>query len=217
MNITYNTNEYMNGKIYTIRCKNNESLIYVGSTKETLEKRFKRHKKEKRDRRLYKYVNNDWDNWYIDLYMLYPCNNKMELTAREGEIIREIGTLNVVINGRTHQEWYEDNKEYHKQKGKEYRENPENREHLLQKKKEWYEKVKNTEEFINKSKKYREKNKEKIIKKVNEWREKNPDKVKESKERNKEKNKEHTKQYMKEYYQRKKEEKIKLKEEQQTL
>ena len=213
MNTTDNSNEYMNGKIYTIRCLTDDSLIYVGSTKGTLEKRFNGHKNEKRDRRLYRYINKDWDNWYIDLHILYPCNSKKELTAKEGEIIREIGTLNVVINGRTRKEWNDDNKEYIKQKKKEYRENPENREHLLQKKKEYYEKVKNTEEFINSSKKYREEKKDKILNNVNEWRKKNPDKVKEYRD----KSKEYMKQYCKEYYQKKKAEKIKLKEEQQTL
>jgi hypothetical protein len=213
MNTLDNDDSYSNGKIYTIRCKNNDSLIYVGSTKKSLEERLKYHKNEKRDRRLYKYINNDWDNWEINLHLLYPCNSKKELTLKEGEIIREIGTLNIVINGRTHKEWFEDNKEYQKQKNKEYRENPINRERILQQKRDDYQKRKNTEQFINNSKKYREEHKDTIIDNVNEWRKKNPDKVKGYRE----KSKEYMKQYCKEYYKKKKEEKIKLKEEQQTL
>ena len=44
--------------------------------------------------------------------------NKEQLNKREGEIIREIGTVNKYIAGRTLKEYYEDNKE----KRKEYRE-----------------------------------------------------------------------------------------------
>ncbi len=44
--------------------------------------------------KLYVEVNNDWSNWYIELYENYPCNNREELCKREGEIIRLIGTLN---------------------------------------------------------------------------------------------------------------------------
>ena len=37
-------NKYKNGKIYTIRYKNDDSLIYVGSTIGPLYKRFTQHK-----------------------------------------------------------------------------------------------------------------------------------------------------------------------------
>jgi hypothetical protein len=37
-------NKYNNGKIYTIRYKNDDSLIYVGSTVTPLYKRFSNHK-----------------------------------------------------------------------------------------------------------------------------------------------------------------------------
>ncbi len=53
----------------------------------------------------------DWDNWYIELFENFPCNSKEELNKREGEIIREIGTVNKQIAGRTDKEWYKDNKE----------------------------------------------------------------------------------------------------------
>ena len=51
-------------------------------------------------------------------YENYPCENEEQLNKREGEIIREIGTVNNYIAGRTLKEYYEDNKE--KRKG--YRE-----------------------------------------------------------------------------------------------
>jgi hypothetical protein len=44
-------NKYQNGKIYTIRNKNDETLIYIGSTVQPLHKRFYEHKyKEYRER-----------------------------------------------------------------------------------------------------------------------------------------------------------------------
>ena len=83
--------DYKQGKIYTIRCKTNDTLIYVGCTTEAL--------------------STDWNDWYIEFYENYPCENKEQLNKREGEIIREIGTVNKQIAGRTDKEWYKDNKE----------------------------------------------------------------------------------------------------------
>ena len=65
----------------------------------------------------------DWDNWYIELFENFPCNSKEELNKREGEIIREIGTVNKQIAGRTYKEYYEDNKDEMLKKMKEYRQN----------------------------------------------------------------------------------------------
>lgn len=121
--------DYENGKIYTMRCKNDDTLIYVGSTIQSLAVRWGGHKREGKQERsnnrvLYTTINNDWDNWYIELYELYPCSCKQELCRREGEIIRLIGTLNNNIAGRTQKEYYEEHnnelKEYGKAYGKEY-------------------------------------------------------------------------------------------------
>jgi len=38
------SDKYKNGKIYTIRCKNDDTLIYVGSTIQPLFKRWYGHK-----------------------------------------------------------------------------------------------------------------------------------------------------------------------------
>ena len=72
---------YENGKIYLVKCKNDDTLIYVGSTHMSLEKRFCNHKTDKKCS-LYKYVNDDWDNWFIELYENYPCKNKHILELR---------------------------------------------------------------------------------------------------------------------------------------
>jgi hypothetical protein len=118
-------NKYKNGKIYTIRYKNDDSLIYVGSTCQPLYKRFSAHKMssnnpEKENIQLYKKMNEtDIYDWYIELYEDCSCERREQLLQREGQVIREIGTLNKIISGRTRKDWREDNKE----KAKEYREN----------------------------------------------------------------------------------------------
>ena len=93
-------NKYKNGKIYTIRYKNDDSLIYVGSTVQPLYKRFSQHKIDSKDPRLenmilyQKFNETDINDWYIELYEDCPCERKEQLTQREGQIIREIATLN---------------------------------------------------------------------------------------------------------------------------
>ena len=52
------------------------------------------------------------DNSYIELVEAFPCNNKEELRAIEGHYIRERGTLNHRISGRTNNEYREYNKEH---------------------------------------------------------------------------------------------------------
>ena len=118
--------DYSNGKIYTIRCRTDDKLIYVGSTIQPLYKRFSGHKidskKEKyMNVKLYVEVNNDWSNWYIELYENYPCSCREELSKREGEIIRLIGTLNAYIAGRNKKEYYKENINKIKECRKQYR------------------------------------------------------------------------------------------------
>ncbi len=51
------------------------------------------------------------DIFRIDLIEEYSCDDKQALRQREGYWIRQMGTLNKVIAGRTKKESYEDNKE----------------------------------------------------------------------------------------------------------
>ena len=107
--------DYNKGKIYTIRCRTDDTLIYVGSTIQPLSVRIGEHKRRGNNVKyqnilIYKTINNNWDDWYIELYEEYPCENKEQLCKREGEVIRSIGTLNSQIAGRTNKEYYENNK-----------------------------------------------------------------------------------------------------------
>ena len=157
-------NKYKNGKIYTIRYKNDDSLIYVGSTVQPLYKRFAVHKSHSKEpvnenRLLYsKMKETDINDWYIELYEDYSCERKEQLTQREGQVIREIGTLNKEIAGRTKQEYYQDNKEHILEKNKKYFQA--NKEHILEKNKEYFQT--NKEPILERNKVYKETNKEKM-------------------------------------------------------
>jgi hypothetical protein len=121
--------DYKNGKIYTIRCKIDASLIYVGSTTEKLSIRMAKHRydsKKSHTLPFYKQIK-DWNDWYIELYEDFPCERKEQLEKREGEIIRDIGNLNKIIPGSKEQKneeygktYYQQKKEYFQQYGMEY-------------------------------------------------------------------------------------------------
>ena len=155
--------DYQQGKIYTIRCRTDDTLIYVGSTIQSLAKRWGGHKdhskEEKRKNTLiYQTINDEWDKWYIELYELYPCSCVQELKKKEGEVIRAIANLNIRIEGRTLKEYRQDNKEEIKKWREEHKE--ELTEYMEKYKPVYYEKNKIN---INKqNKEYYEKNKIKI-------------------------------------------------------
>lgn len=117
--------DYSKGKIYTIRNRNDINMVYVGSTIRPLCERLAKHKYASKSHGNYTYlyieVNNDWDNWYIELYENYPCDSKEELCKREGEVIREIGTLNNKIAGRDIKQYRIENADKIKEKNKLYR------------------------------------------------------------------------------------------------
>jgi len=48
-------NKYKNGKIYTIRYTNDDTLIYVGSTTQPLYKMFMDHKKNETNEKIHAY------------------------------------------------------------------------------------------------------------------------------------------------------------------
>ena len=108
--------DYKNGKIYTIRSYQTDD-IYVGSTLQTLTKRLSKHKASfkmwKNDTHHYtsSYDIIKYGDAYIELIELFPCNSKMELGRREGELIRSMDCVNKRIEGRTKQEWVDENKD----------------------------------------------------------------------------------------------------------
>jgi len=157
--------DYQHGKIYTIRCRSDNTLIYVGSTTMTLSRRIAEHRSgsKTKNMKIYQVVNGKWDDWYIELYEVYPCDNREQLNKREGEVIREIGTLNYRIAGRTPMEWREDNIDKVKLTNQKSREN-------------------NAEKIKEQDKLYRENNAEKIKEQSKLYYENNAEKIKKYKQ-----------------------------------
>ncbi len=155
---------YKRGMIYTIRNIKDDTMIYVGSSINNLSKRFNHHKtscKCGKSISLYSYiVDNDWTDFYIELHENYPCNNKKELNRREGEVIREIGTINKCIAGRTKKEY---NQEFRDVKIKWWKDNIIR---MTELKKQNY--INNRVEIAKKHKQYYQENSEKIAKRQNE-------------------------------------------------
>jgi hypothetical protein len=101
------------GKIYAIK-SNQTELIYIGSTIETLNQRFSKHKNKYK-----RYINGgniyvssfkilQYDDAYIELVEDYTCNNKTELTKREGIFLESHGyTSPFFINREDKQFCYE--------------------------------------------------------------------------------------------------------------
>jgi hypothetical protein len=108
--------DYQDAKIYKIVNYENDD-VYIGSTCEpTLARRLAKHVGNYKT-----YLNGkgkyytsfkiiETDNYDIQLIEAYPCNNKMELHAREGYYIKSMDCVNRCVAGRTQTEYYQDNK-----------------------------------------------------------------------------------------------------------
>jgi hypothetical protein len=170
---------YKRGKIYTIRCRYDDTLIYVGSTIDKLAKRFAGHKANRKDKNcsLYQFVDGDWDNFYIELYEDFSCDNKEQLEKREGEVIREIGTINKRIAGRSRKERYKDNRDEILEEMKQYYKD--NRDEILDRTKQYYQD--NRDEILEYQKQYNQENHDKILERNKKYRQYNRDEILEKK------------------------------------
>ena len=111
-------NKYQSGKIYKITNTIN-SEVYVGSSTIDLEDRMIKHKnfakKKPYASNLHKLMNElGVENFEIELVENCPCESQEELEKREGEIIKDIGTLNQKVVGRSDEEKKERRQEYDK-------------------------------------------------------------------------------------------------------
>lgn len=126
--------DYKNGKIYTIRSHQTDD-VYYGSTTQPLSKRLSKHKsnyngwKKGKNNYVTSFKIIEYDDCYIELYENYPCESKIELHRREGEIIRANNdAVNRCIAGRTYKEYYHDNKDKMKEyNGNSYKKHSEKR------------------------------------------------------------------------------------------
>ena len=138
-----NINKYENGVIYKItNTVNNE--VYVGSTTTDLEVRMIKHKCDAKKRpelsKCYTFMNEHGiENFDIEIVEEYPCEGKQQLEKREGEIIKEIGTLNQRIAGRTNQEYKQEFENHLRECARKYKKQwkIDNREHHLHKDREY--------------------------------------------------------------------------------
>ena len=120
--------DYKKGLIYTIRSPHTDN-IYIGSTCQRLSKRLYTHKNNFRQHKngAIKYMTSykilELGDEYIELLEAYPCNSKMELCKREGEMIRQYKDVcvNSNIAGRTKKQWENEHKEHMKERAKEYK------------------------------------------------------------------------------------------------
>ena len=122
---------YQDGKIYKIVC-NITDECYIGSTCEPrLARRLAKHVsdfkswKEGKRHKISSFDIIENGNYQILLIETYPCNSKDELTAREGEVIRQskldCQCVNRYIAGRSHKQYCNDNKEVLIQRKQVYR------------------------------------------------------------------------------------------------
>ena len=126
-----NINKYKDGKIYAVRNDITED-IYIGSTTMALSKRMVKHRCDAKTRPhlsfFYTFMSETGiEHFYIELVENYPCNSVEELRKREGEITREIGTLNKRIEQRDMKEYfrqcYQENIERYRENKKKWKAN----------------------------------------------------------------------------------------------
>ena len=157
-------NRYESGRIYKI-VDNAYTKCYVGSTCETLTKRFQRHRENykayldgKRNKNASSVILFDEfgvENCKIELIENYPCNNKEELHRREGHYIQSVDCVNKIVAGRTAKEYREDNKDKIHEYNQEYFKN--NRDKIIQQCKEYRDNNKEKEQLRHQQKYQRRK------------------------------------------------------------
>ena len=156
--------DYQNGKNYKILNTVDDDCS-VGSTTQPLSKRMAKHREvrnsqAKKDRLLYTKIRLlGVDDFYIELVEDYPCENLEQLRKHEGYYIREFGTLNHIIAGRTKHEWTAGNIDYKKEMYRKY--HLENREERLLKIKEY--RTNNKEKIEERKRQYYQEHKEEVV------------------------------------------------------
>ena len=99
--------KYQNGKVYKILTSETDD-VHVGSTTQKLSKRMANHRTKLKSGRILKLYEKmrevGEDKFYIELIEEYPCQNSEQLLKREGEWMRQIGTLNENVAGRNNKQ-----------------------------------------------------------------------------------------------------------------
>jgi hypothetical protein len=179
MEETKKETKYINSKIYTIRSFKTD-MFYIGSTYDKLHKRLSKHRSAFKNYSVSNFYMTSFeivkfDDNFIELLEEYPCESKMQLLKREGEMIRlhKLNAVNICVPGRTKKEWEEDNIERNLEVRKIYNEN--NKEFIAKNKKEYA--IEHREEIIEYKKQYRLDNIDAIKVKNKIYRDKNKDEI----------------------------------------
>jgi len=156
------------------------SEIYVGSTKSTLEERFKQHiqnyKVFKKGKRNYVTSYDLFDKYGIDNCRIELIETVEEnLKKREGHYQKTIDCINKRVEGRTKKEHYNDNIEAILNQKKQYYEA--NKDEMNNKMNKY--RIDNRDALLNQKKQYYEANKEAILQKVLEYSKLNKEKIRE--------------------------------------
>ena len=177
-------NTYTNGKIYKI-WDNEYTKCYIGSTTVSLSRRMVEHRSSYRkykDGTAKNYISIyglfdefDIENCKIELFENYPCINREELRAREGQCVRENACINKRIEGRTKKEYCDENRDIRNAKNKTYREL--NNERINQTRRDNYNQ--NKDNVKERKKEYIERNTDKIKQQRQERYERNKDVINE--------------------------------------
>lgn len=117
--------DYSQSKIYKVYSPS-KNISYYGSTTHDLQKRLinhiRKYKYYKDGKTNYVSVNDvlEGDDAIIELVENFSCNNRKELTDREGYYIKNNECINKNIPGRTPEEYRLENIDYYKEYSKDY-------------------------------------------------------------------------------------------------
>ena len=155
-------NIYENGKIYAVKNDITDD-IYIGSTIVSLCKRMVKHRCDAKMRPNTTSLSRKMseigiEHFYIELVEDYPCKNKEHLNKREGELIRELATINKRVEQRTPTEIAEQRREYREKR----------HDHFLECRREWAEK--NREKLREQNRAQKAKDKDKIHERDKAWK-----------------------------------------------
>ena len=155
-------NIYENGKIYAVKNDITDD-IYIGSTIVSLCKRMVKHRCDAKMRPNTTSLSRKMSeigikHFYIELVEDYPCKNREHLNKREGELIRELATINKRVEQRTPTEIAEQRREYREK----------HHDHFLECRREWAEK--NREKLREQNRAQKAKDKDKIYERDKAWK-----------------------------------------------
>ena len=162
---------YQDAKIYKLVNDSMPGLVYYGSTVNTFARRLGQHKaptNKCKSKCLF-------EHGTVQIFLVeeYPCENKLQLNARERFYIENNDCVNKHIPGRSKKEYYHDNHAEILIQKKEYYDA--NQDEISLRMKEYY--AKNRDKRSLKSKEYYDANQDEILIKKKEYRDKNKDEL----------------------------------------